>query len=270
MFRKAALPFGVVAMAVFAVGCAITDYGGIPDHTTQAEAKLWGKEVAFSGFDPALDGTYSYTVKYGNTGNVTILSYRNPVFASFSRDGLVDRDGDDVQGNSGTLGGKFNNQFVSVDHDPAACGFFDNITQDKSGVGAGVALCITGFVEEIDKDLDLMDSFSSIGGLLTSIWSGSLASSFTLELTSIDINGVTYPLTSMFSMDLTHNGFRPNSLAADFSSPGGQALLQTILANTMHGVPVTLGVGFDGGMAFTLPGSLTVAFNHDALAAALQ
>jgi len=103
MLKKAALSAAIGAMTVVAIGCALTDYGGFPGHTTQSEAKLWGKEVAFSGFGGDFDGTYSYTAKYANGYPVTINSYRNAVVGAFSRDGIVDRDGDDIQGRGGSL-----------------------------------------------------------------------------------------------------------------------------------------------------------------------
>src|SRR4029453_12933915 len=113
---------GAVGVALASVGCAVTDYDGLAEHKTVAEAKLWGQEVSFITGDPALDGTYAVTVKYDNHGgrdtNMKITTYRNPVVNSFSRDGVVDRDGDDVQGSSGILGGKFQPQWVVVDPTP--------------------------------------------------------------------------------------------------------------------------------------------------------
>ena len=50
MLKKVALSAAIGGMAVFAVGCAITDYDGWAAHMTQSEAKLWGSEVAFSSF----------------------------------------------------------------------------------------------------------------------------------------------------------------------------------------------------------------------------
>jgi len=271
MFRKAGSSLAVGAMAAVAIGCAVTDYAGIPSHTTQSEAKLWGKEVAFTGFAPDLDGTYSYTVKYAPGSNVVINSYLNPGIISFSRDGLVDRDGDDIQGRSGSAGGKFNKQFVAVDQTPGApCGFFANITFDKSANGPGLALCFFGFSEEVDKDLDLQDAFSSLGDLFAQIWSGALASSFTMQLTSVTVNGVTIPLTNAVNLDVRHNGLRPINMAVDGSTPGAQELIRALLNNTPDGESVTLGVGFDGGLSFSLPSGMTVAVNHAALQAALK
>src|SRR2546427_607893 len=87
-----------------AMACA-TDYAGRAGEMTQGEARLWGKEVAISGFSPFYDGTWSKSVAYNRktgAGSVTINNYRNKVFAAFSRDGLVDRDGDDIQGRAGS------------------------------------------------------------------------------------------------------------------------------------------------------------------------
>ncbi len=281
MFRKAALPLGVVLMATFAVGCAITDYSGWAGHQSQSEAKLWGKDVGFGGFGSDVDGTYNYTVKYDNRagqGKVTINSYRNPVLGAFSRDGIVDRDGDDIQGRSGSLtavpatpAGKYNKQFVAVDPTGgSSCEFFNNITFDKSAGGPQLALCIFGASEEVDKDLSLQEAFSSIGDLASQIWSGALGSTFSVALTSITVNGTPITLTNAFTMNVGRNSLRPINLAMDFSSPGGQEVLRALLNNTAHRTPATLSFGFDGGMTFALPGNLTAAFDHDALARGLK
>ena len=271
MLRKAALSAAVGAMAMVAIGCALTDYRGIPNHQTQSEAKMWGKEIAFTGFASDLDGTYTYTGKYAPGSPVTLNSYLNPNRVSFSRDGLVDRDGDDIQGRSGDAGGKFNKQFVAVDRTPGfPCEFFANITFDKSSTGAPTALCNDSFNEEIDKDFELQDAFASLGDLFAQIWSGALATHFTVQLTSVQVNGSTVPLTNAVSMNITHNGLRPINMAVDLSSPGGQELIRALLANTPDRQPVRLGVGFGGGMAFSIPASVTVAFNHASLEKALK
>lgn len=265
---------GFFALLAMTTGCVISDYGGIPGHKTNAEAKLWGTDIAFSGFAPDLDGTYAYTVKYDNANAnsaavMTIFSYLNPVIGSFTRDGLVDQDGDYIQGSAGVLGGKFNNQFVAKD--PAAgCQFFSNVTQDKSSTGPLLALCDNGFGEEIDRD-DLGDDFASLDDLFTQIWSGSLSSTFTADITGVTLNGTPVSLTNALSVSLAHNGVRPMQIAIDGSSPGGQALLQAILANTVHGEATSVGLDFSGGLSIgSLPGGITVAFNHDGIAAVLQ
>jgi hypothetical protein len=255
-------------LAVVSTGCAISDYDGIPNHQTQAEAKLWGSEISFLLGDPNLDGTYSYTVKYDNRAgrdpHMTIVSYRNPVDSSFSQDGLVDRDGDDVQGRSGILGGKFQTEWVAVDPAPD-CQFDANITQDKShGAGPLVTLCTT-FQEEIDKDLDLQASFSSTGDLLSQIWSGALNGGFTMELNSVKLGGVSYPLAQPVSIGARSNGVRPMRLRVDLTGADGKALLQTLIDHTQDRVPVTLGLGFAGGMTLDMPGQVRVAFNHTAI-----
>ncbi len=273
MSKKLSLAAAVGLMAALAAGC-ITDYGGRPGEMTEGEAKLWGKEIAISGFDVYYDGTWSQTVKYNlKTGPpVTIMNYQNDVFASFSRDGLVDRDGDDIQGRGGTLGGKFKNGVEARDFTPGSpCEFFDNITKDfTGGPGASFALCIFGASEEVDKDLALQDAFASIDDLLQQIWAGTLTGAFSVELTSVTLNGTPITLANALPIDVAHNGFRPINAAIDFSSPGGQELLQAILANTVDGEATDIGLGFNGGMGFSLPVFMTAAFNHDALMAALE
>jgi len=267
--RKTLLYLSVLAMAIAAGGCAITDYSGIPGHHTQSEAKLWGQEISFIVGIPDLDGTYSYTVKYDNThpGPITIASYRNPVPNSFSRDGEVDRDGDNVQGNSGLLGGKFLTEWIAVDTDTASgnCGFFANITQDKShGAGPLTALCAT-VNEEIDSDLELQSSFASFGDLLANIWSGALSGKFTAELNGITLNGVSVPLAQPLAIGAVATSLRPGRLSVDLTQPAGKALIRSILDHTSNGVPVSVGLSFNGGMAINLPSQFKVAFNHDAL-----
>ena len=133
--RKQLLFVAAIVVSVVSFGCAITDYDGFADRHTESEAKLWGTEVAFSGTgDAELDGTYSYSAKYdnrGGQGDVTITTYRNPVVGSFSRDGQVDRDGDEIQGRGGILGGKFQTRYVAVDELHPTCEFFANIKQSK-------------------------------------------------------------------------------------------------------------------------------------------
>jgi hypothetical protein len=266
--RHLGLLLGVLATAILSTGCAITDYDGFAQHQTQAEAKLWGSEISFVLGDPNLDGTYSYTVKYdnraGRDSNMKIISYRNPVPSSFSRDGQIDRDGDDVQGRSGILGGQFQTIWVAVDPLPD-CQFDANITQDKShGAGPLATLCAT-VQEEIDKDLDLQASFSSTGDLLSKLWSGAVSGGFTMELTGVKLGGVNVPLAQPVSIGARSNGLRPMQLTVDLTQPNGKALLQAIVDHTADGVPVSLGLNFVGGMAVDMPGQIRFAFHHAAL-----
>jgi hypothetical protein len=262
------LLFGIAAMTLVGFGCAITDYDGHADHQTASEAKLWGTEIAFTGTgDPNLDGTYSYTAKYDNRGgrdsNMRIITYRNPVPSSFSRDGQIDRDGDDIQGRTGILGGKFLPQWLAVDPLPG-CQFFDNVQPNFNSPAPGIALCDT-VEEEVDKDLDLQASFGSTGDLLAQVWSGALNDGFTMELTGITLGGVNVPLSAPLSIGARANGIRPMQFSIDLSQPGGAALVQAILANTANRVPISVGLSFAGGMSLNLPSHHTVAFNHDAL-----
>ncbi len=132
-----------------------------------------------------------------------------------------------------------------------------------------VAVCLGGGFEEVDKDLDIQEQFGSLGDLFGQIWSGALAGNFTLELTAIELDGVSIPLDNPLSIGMAHNGLRPHSFAIDLTTPGGKDLIRAILNNTADGVPVTLGASFDGGMRFTMPVLMSFAFNHEALAAGL-
>lgn len=257
------------AMALISGGCAITDYDGHAGHQTAAEAKLWAAEIAFTGTgDPALDGTYAYTVKYdnraGRDSNLRIYSYRNPVPSSFSRDGQIDRDGDDVQGRGGILGGKFLPQWTATDPLPD-CQFDLNRIQSHGNAPAPPILFCDTVEEEIDKDLELQASFSSTADLLAQIWAGSLNDGFTMELTGLNLGGVNVPLGQPFSIGARANGVRPTQISIDLSQPGSAGLIQAILNNTTNGVPVSVGLQFSGGMSVDLPGSIRVAFNHAAL-----
>src|SRR5918998_819919 len=118
----------VVAIAAIPLtaGC-VSDYRGWLGHMTESEAKLWGNEASLIVTpDPeGFSGTYAPTVKYDFRGyravpteaqcpsispdpanppaactypdEIDINIYYNPTVGAFSRDGCVDRDGDDLQ-----------------------------------------------------------------------------------------------------------------------------------------------------------------------------
>lgn len=259
MRNKTRTALAMLAVTALAVGCAITDYNGIGGHRTTGEAKLWGSEISFSGFGADFDGTYSYTVRYSNGFPVTIFSYRNTVVSSFNRDGLVDKDGDDVQGNGGTLGGKFLPWIVSVDS-AAGCQFGDNVTQDK-GAGAGVFLCIDGFQEEVDKDFEVNASFGSLDDLIRQILAGTLTGRFDLELVGVTINGTTHPVDTLV-IGATAAGARPTQFTVT-NQRAFESLRQAILDNTNHLELVSLGLVFNGGLSISLPHNMSVAFDHN-------
>lgn len=258
----------ILVMGMAASGCAITDYEGFTSHQTAAEAKLWGQEISFITGDPAYDGTYSYTVKYdnrkGRDANLKIFTYRNPVVGSFSRDGQIDRDGDDVQGRKGILGGKFLPQWTVTD--PAAgCQFYANNIQSHGGAPAPlIALCST-VSEEVDKDLELQASFASVGDVIDQIWSGAIHGGFTAELTGIGLGEADATLSEPVSIGATSNGVRPGRLQVDLTGPGGRELIQAILDNTVDGALVAVRLDFAGGMSIRLPNDTKAAFNHAAL-----
>lgn len=267
--KHSLLLVGIAAMTLFSGGCAISDYEGHEGHQTAAEAKLFATEIAFTGTgDAALDGTYAYTVKYDNRGgrdtNLRIYTYRNPVPSSFSRDGQIDRDGDDVQGRSGILGGTFLPQWTATDPLPG-CQFEANRIQSHRGSPPPPILLCEVVLEEIDKDLELQAGFTSTGDLLAQIWTGALNDGFTLELTGIKLGGVNAPLTTPLSIGAKANGQRPTQISIDMSQPGGAALIQAILDNTTDRVPVSVGLSFNGGMSVDLPSSLRLGFDHAVL-----
>lgn len=267
--KHSLLLVGIATMSLFSGGCAISDYEGHADHQTAAEAKLFATEISFTGTgDAALDGTYAYTVKYDNRGgrdtNLRIYTYRNPVPDSFSRDGQIDRDGDDVQGRAGILGGKFLPQWTATDPLPD-CQFEANRIQSHRGSPPPPILFCEVVLEEIDKDLELQAGFASTGDLLAQIWTGSLNGGFTMELTGIKLGATTVPLSTPLSIGAKANGMRPTRFSIDVSQAGGPALIQAILDNTSDRVPVSIGLSFAGGMSVDLPKNLKVAFDHAAL-----
>ena len=271
--KRSLVLIGVLVMAMATTGCAITDFEGFAGHQTASESKLWGQEVSFLAGDPAYDGTYSYTVKYDNRNgrdvNMRIYTYRNPVDSSFSQDGVVDRDGDDVQGRSGILGGKFTARYTVTD--PAAdCQFFDNHIQSHGGAPEPLAALCATTNEEIDKDLDLQTSFTSLGDLINQIWAGAVSGQFTAELTGIRLGGTTVTLSEALPIKSVSNGIRPTRLSVDLTGTAGRELLQSILSNTTHGDPVTVRLNFAGGMAIDLPKGMTMSFNHNAIGSLLQ
>jgi hypothetical protein len=294
--RICALAVATFAMVVISVGCAITDYRGQLGHMTESEARLWGSEVAFSGTgSEALDGTYSYTVKYDFRGTntvpmgtypdeITIHTYRNPVVGAFSRDGCSDRDGDEIQGRPGDIAGgcdvnvpagKFEAKWRYGDSN-AGCQFQANYEQTFGSpkVLPVVLLCNNAPVEEVDKDLTLQGSiasntkqgFSSLQDLFDKIWSGALEGTFAANVTSVSFNGVNVVLEAPVALSINRNDIRPLNAVVDISSPGAQSLLKAILANSADETAVRLSFGFEGGMRINAPSVLNIAFNHDEVA----
>lgn len=267
--KKLVTRLAVLALFAVVVGCAITDYTGIAERQTTSEAKMWGKEVAWEGVSPAgYDGTYSYTVKYNNHGGVVdtvINSYYNPVIASFKRDGLVDVDGDDVQGSGGELGGKFLPFFIARDN-AFGCGFGDNLTFDKSPVGWGIALCFDGpadIVEEVDKDWDIHAAFTDMDQFFKSLWNDQTPSPFALDIAAVRINGINH-YVPQFGVQVVHNNLRPRNITI-YNGAGLQAAVQEILNATQSGQPVQFGFVTAGGMTIDLPAGVVAAFNHNML-----
>ncbi len=259
----------VLCMFALIVGCAITDFYPYPAHRTTAEAKLYTKEVGFSGTGYAeLDGTYAYTIKYDNSagllGGLYIYNYRNPVFSSFTRDGLFNEDGDYIQGHSGVLGGKFLTQWIAVDYDPFNCGFFaGNVTFSKTGSLYGVALCFTPYggyyYANNDRDFEIHGEYADWDALLNQVWHGTNLSP---SVVGIRIDGTTRPIAP-WAVNVQHNATTPYSVS--FTPEGMRGAIQTILDNTENMVPVQLGVVLAGGLTYDMPQRAHVAFNHDSL-----
>jgi hypothetical protein len=289
----------VVAITLSAVtaGC-VSDYRGWLGHQTESEAKLWGNEASLLVTpDPdGFSGTYSPTVKYDFRGTrtvpagtypdaITIMVYRNPTVGAFSRDGCVDRDGDEVQQRPGLRPGtscenalpsdtKFEPRYRFIDR-AAGCQFFANFDQAFGGnkTPPALAVCFNSPTEEVDKDLSLQGSassnlkeaFANLDDLFNKIWSGALSRSFTAEITGLTINGASVTLSSPVSLGLSRNDLRPINWTLDLSTPGGKEMIQALLSNTEDARPAALSIHFDGGMTFRVPSAMTLGFNHEAL-----
>lgn len=309
------LVVAIAAMPILTSGC-ITDYRGWLGHQTESEAKLWGNEGAILVTpDPqGFSGTYSPTVKYdfrgfrqlppaGQCPTITppnqtppavctypdiieISVYKNDTFGAFSRDGCVDRDGDDVQQRPGLRPGtscenslpsdtKFAPKYQFEDR-ALGCQFFAN--WDKTygpppKTPPALAVCFNTPTEEVDKDLSLQGSassntkeaFASLDDLFNKIWSLTLSRAFTAEVVGLTINGNSVALSSPVSIALTRNDLRPINWALDLTTPGGKEMIGALLANTEDGQPATIALHFDGGMTFRVPAAMIIGFNHDAL-----
>ena len=311
--KTVTLAAATVGMALFSVGCAITDYRGYLGHMTESESKMWGSESASRTADPNETGTYSYTVKYdfcnltvaqptrtcpGGTAQpaictypsaIDIYTYRNPVFGAFSRDGCVDRDGDDLQQRPGTLqrtcenaqpAGKFDPKWWYIDRN-FGCQFNANFKQEfepQPKNPAAIQVCFNGPVEEIDRDLSLQgapqsnlkEAFLNADDLISKIWSGALGNSFTAEVDEITFDGKTVTLGTPAVLSIARNDFRPINMSVDVTSPGAQEVLRAILDNTTDDQSVTITARFVGGLRLSQPTAVTVAFDHDVLSKFLQ
>ena len=303
----------VVAIAAIPLtaGC-VSDYRGWLGHMTESEAKLWGNEASLIVTpDPeGFTGTYAPTVKYDFRAvrsvppaamcpgtptqpavctypdEIDINVYYNPTVSAFSRDGCVDRDGDELQGRPGIQppslacdlaqpsATKFEAKFLFEDR-ALGCQFFANYskTYGSPKVVPALAVCFNSPSEEVDKDLtlqgsassNLKEAFASLDDFFNKIWSGALAQQFTAEVVSVTVNGSNVALGAPLSIALTRNNLRPINWTIDLSTPGGKSLIQALLANTTHGQPATLSLHFDGGMTFNVPSAMILGFNHEAL-----
>ena len=283
-------PLGILlAVAVFPLGCAITDYAPWTGHHTSGEAKLVFDEIAFSGFDPRLDGTYAYTVVYDDSNtpaagypNITINSYHNNGFVgtnppAFDPDGLADRTGVDMQGRYAPYSffppwskdQKWGKIFVSVDSQ-IGCQFFTNIKQDysKSAFGPATALCFTAAQEET-ADIQELEDFSSLDSMISQIWAGTLAKNFTVNVKAISFNGSVYTMTNALSVAMKSTALRPSTMAIDLSGAAGKELLQAVLNSTVDHAPTRLALSFTGGLSLNLPQAWQISFNHAAIRRAL-
>ena len=273
-------------IGVFSAACAVTDYVGYRGHATDFEAKMMGVEYAFSGFGAESDGTYSYTVAYDWTdvnapSEILIRAYRNPVSGAFSNDGAVTQDGDVVRFQAGDLSldhspaipaGRYDRQWKYIDNAPG-CQFSDNFvaTDENNPITPVVSICYNAPVQEGDrKNRSLQDSWASIDALANHVMAVEPGTPLTLEMTSIELNGTVVALDNSAEIFAVAQGTRLGGLMLDGSTPGGQDLIKAILDTTEDGLPADIKVTFTGGMEFSLPSNMTVAFHHDRLFESLQ
>jgi hypothetical protein len=299
------LKTSALVSAIVAVTLGCSDYRGWLGHQTESEARLWGSEISVIFGDPNQDGTFSHTVKYDFRGYravpplaqcpgpdpaavctypdaISLITYRNPTVGAFSRDGCVDRDGDEIQGRPGVeppfrcdlaqpSATKFAARWRFIDRN-LGCQFFANYDQTfgpPPKTPPLAAVCSNTPSEEVDKDLSLQGSassnlkeaFSSLDDLFNKIWSGALAPSFTAEVVQVTVNGNAVAIAPM-SIAFTRNSLRPINYTFDLTTPGAKDFLRALLANTESGRPATLSLHFDGGMTFNFPSSMILTFNH--------
>jgi hypothetical protein len=148
------------------------------------------------------------------------------------------------------------------------CQFDANYKQTfgNSKTSPAILLCFDSPNEEVDKDLDLQESFTNLDDMFSRIWSGAIGDGFTVDLQSISFNGGSaVALASPLSIRIASNDIRPRTIAVDLSTPAGKALINTLLANTRDEEEVRLSLNFNGGMRVALPTVMHVAFDHDAL-----
>jgi hypothetical protein len=291
--RRGIAVFPCFLVLLTQIGCAITDYEPWPGHKTQGDAHLPFNEIAFTGFDPQLDGTYSYSVNYDHASipvgafpKITITSWHNSGGTivngvasppAFNPDGRADRTGN-LTNEFGsfffvppwTRDAKWGKYFVAVDTD-GDCQFFANITQDFSGsaTGPGTALCFGGAQEETGDIVEL-ESFTSLDHLLGRIWDGSLGNGFSLSLTSVGFTGGgEHKMINPLSVAMKSTGMRPSTVALDFRTAAGKEFLQSVLNGTVDRAPTSISMSFSGGLRFNLPSTWKVAFNHAAIRRAL-
>ena len=284
----------VIALMTFAVGCAISDYTGWAKHQTSGEAALWGSDTATRSATDADSGTFNYTVQYdcknranaGSScvgGSYTITTYRNAGFSTFpapphanpafSWYGIIDRDGGDLNGRYGSDTPppfnpieKWGKWWVYTDS-ADGCQFQANAKQNfATGNGQpGLLLCILSPFEEVDNNNLDLENFGSIDDLAKAIWSKGLGSTFSMNVTAVDINGVHTDLVNPASAGLNQNGFRMYGMSFDATSAGAKELIQAVLNSTQDGAPANVSVTFGGGLRMTQPANVSVAFNHAVL-----
>jgi hypothetical protein len=199
--------------------------------------------------------------------------------------------------------GIFERRWLFVDR-AQGCQFFANFEQaftndkkDNQGATPAIVVCFTAPSEEVDdRDIDLsctpgqedrnpatpackafsQDAFASLDDLFKKIWSGSIGAfsasgaGFTLEATSVTINGNKLDLSNAAVIDMEANGVRPVSVVVDLTSAGGQELIKALLSNTTDKQVVALGFGFLGGMAIDVPHGQKIVLNHDQLRSLLN
>jgi len=198
--------------------------------------------------------------------------------------------------------GIWERRYLFVDRKPG-CQFFANFEQafrddkqDDAATRPAVVVCFNNPAEEIDdRDISLQctppqedinpatpackafsqDEFQNLGQVFQRIWSGAIgalsaSSGFTIEATSITVNGKVVDLSNAAVVDLQANSARPINGAFDLTSAGGQEIVKALLANTEHMQRAELSARFAGGMALDAPVYANIAFDHDELRSLLN
>jgi hypothetical protein len=133
--------------------------------------------------------------------------------------------------------------------------------------------------KDSDKDTDDDNNdFASIDALAKQLWSGALNGSFSVDLVGFDVIKAAGGSNAKKVVSLSEKaegeteaaGLRPTGFTLDITSPGGQALIKALLANTSDNEAFRVNARFSGGMTVESPKGMTFRVSHADLEALLK